>query len=278
MDITMLKQWTIFCAAALLTMGLFGCEAHSRYRVLCFLFDGVPVPRGEVPCDGQSLASVSGEGKNANTGKAVARNYIQHGPYAARLCEGCHQRQTNQLLMPANDLSLYCHVLSVMKKRVHGPVASGSCGVCHDAHGSGNEYLLVSQSQDFCLYCHQRQDVVNISAHQDMDATGCTTCHDAHASNNDHLLREAPNPNDDSSPWVNPKQKPPDKKLATTTAKADGSPSSRNKRKPDAAKLKPGKDQFENYKPLSNKGKEERISGKKVRSSKNDAWGNLITF
>lgn len=272
-----MQRWISLGALALLASGLFGCEAHSRYRVLCFFFDGVPVPRGEVPCDGQSAAGVSGAAKTNVSTAEVARKYSQHGPYAAKMCEGCHQRQTNQLLLPANDLCLYCHVLSVMKRRVHGPVASGSCSICHDAHGSGNEYLLVSNSLDFCLYCHQRQDVMRNAVHQDIENTGCTTCHDAHASNNDFLLRETPDPTDDSSPWVNPRQKPPVKKFART-AKAGESSSDRKKSDPDRPKRKIANEQAPTLKPRPPKVKVERIAEKASRAVKHDAWGGLVSF
>jgi predicted CXXCH cytochrome family protein len=216
----MTKAWTILCVVALLATGALGCNAHTRYRALCLLFDGVPAPPGEVPCDGNGNPLVPGK-MTAKTAAEVARAYVQHGPYAARLCEGCHQRQTNKLLLPVTDLCLYCHVLSVKKKWIHGPVASGGCAVCHDAHGSGNPYLLVSKSQDFCLYCHRSEDVVKSGVHQASDASNCMTCHNAHASDNKYLLRESPGSPDQESPWGQPEQKQPDSKLARTAKAGD---------------------------------------------------------
>jgi predicted CXXCH cytochrome family protein len=223
----MKKRLTILCVAALLATVFSGCEAHSRYRMLCFLFDGVPVPQGEVPCDENGKPLPPGKRNNKGATSQVARKYAQHGPYAARLCEGCHQRQTNKLLLPVNDLCTYCHVLSTKKKRIHGPVAAGGCAICHDAHGSGNEYLLVSKSEDFCLHCHRREDVLNNVVHQAPDASNCSTCHNAHASDNDYLLRDAPGSSNEESPWGAPKQKPLEHNLATT-AMADDVPGRNN--------------------------------------------------
>src|SRR5574341_1283790 len=181
----MMKRSAILCMAAVLLASVTGCEVKTRYRVLCLLFDGVPTPPGMVPCDsdGRPLgSSVVAKSEDAST-----QGYTQHGPYAARLCEGCHQRQTNKLLMAVEDLCFNCHDLSIRKRIVHGPVASGSCVVCHDPHGSGNKYLLVAKSQEFCLHCHKKEDLQKTDAHQDLN-TGCTTCHNAHASDNDYLL------------------------------------------------------------------------------------------
>jgi len=181
-----MKRFTILFISALILAGIVGCEPKTRYRALCLLFDGVPTPPGMVPCDNARPGTVA-VAKSNGSGQEVVVGYKQHGPYAARLCEGCHQRQTNKLLMAKEDLCFNCHDLQIKKRIIHGPVASGSCMVCHDPHGSGNQYLLVAKSQDFCLHCHENKDILRTTSHQNME-NGCTTCHNAHASDNDFLL------------------------------------------------------------------------------------------
>jgi predicted CXXCH cytochrome family protein len=182
----MLKRLTILCISALILVGMLGCEPKTRYRALCFLFDGVPTPPGMVPCDNARVGAIP-VAKSSGNVEQVELAYKEHGPYAAKLCEGCHQRQTNKLLMAKEDLCFNCHDLQIKKRIIHGPVASGSCMVCHDPHGSGNQYLLVAKSQDFCQHCHENRDILRTAAHQNMD-NGCTSCHNAHASDNDFLL------------------------------------------------------------------------------------------
>jgi predicted CXXCH cytochrome family protein len=165
---------------------LFGCEARARYRVLSIFFDGVPNPdaptataAGNQDAGGRVAADKRETGKN---------QYTEHGPYAARLCEGCHQRGTNKLLLPIESLCLHCHSIAMDKKRVHGPIASGGCKVCHDPHSSSNRFLLVSDSKEFCLYCHDKNEISTREVHQGMSEE-CITCHDAHGSDNDFLLK-----------------------------------------------------------------------------------------
>jgi predicted CXXCH cytochrome family protein len=203
----MMKRWTILFFSLLILALAVGCQVQTRYRVLCVLFDGVPPPEGLEPCDDQDRLRKKKKAISGVKEKKELAQYNEHGPYAAKLCEGCHQRQTNKLLMPVEDLCMYCHVFNIVKKNVHGPLASGSCVVCHDPHGSGNRYLLVAKSEEFCLYCHQKSDLAKKTVHQNMDS-GCTTCHNAHASNNDYLLRDAPDEPGGVSPWGQPQQQP----------------------------------------------------------------------
>jgi len=158
-----------------------GCapQTQSQYKMLSFFFDGVPNP----------------EEKQAEVAKVEERKglvqtsiYKEHGPYAAKQCGGCHDRGSNRLIVPKQELCFQCHTLDIRKKYIHGPLASGGCTVCHQPHGSSYAFLLVAEPKEFCLYCHAKEDISRNAVHGEMDAQ-CTMCHDAHGSNEQYLLR-----------------------------------------------------------------------------------------
>jgi predicted CXXCH cytochrome family protein len=176
----MTRNWTLLLTSVLVVAFLAGCEARTRYRVLSFFFDGVPDPD-------KVAALAAAAGKDAGEKKARPI-YRSHGPYEAKMCEACHQRGTNTLSLPMEELCFKCHTLDIRKKYLHGPVAVGGCRVCHEPHGSGRLFLLVSEPQKFCFHCHDEKMVSGNEAHKGVDAP-CTTCHDAHSSENRFLLK-----------------------------------------------------------------------------------------
>ena len=171
---------TMACAC-LAAAVLSGCSSTTSYRVLRIFFDGVPNPE-------EKKAAAAQPG--AVPGKAApSAAFSEHGPYAARLCEACHQKQTNVLIVPKQDLCYRCHDLQLNKKYVHGPLASGGCVVCHDPHSSPYRHLLVAESSTFCLRCHDAGEVSQNPAHQQAGEAQCTDCHDAHMSDHPYLLK-----------------------------------------------------------------------------------------
>jgi len=166
------------CAVAGLSVG---CGATARHKVLTFFFDGVPPLKVAGPAvPAAAPAPVA----------AVAQvRYREHGPYAAKLCNACHDSgATNALIVPRDQLCQRCHTLGLGKKYVHGPLASGGCLVCHDPHSSQYRALLVSASDSFCLRCHERSSLSKSAAHSGGEAD-CTRCHEAHMSDKRYLLR-----------------------------------------------------------------------------------------
>ena len=154
-----------------------GCMTKSNYKVLSFLFDGVPDPEKAVAA-----------GKKEGGKTAGNPNASVHGPYAAKLCEGCHDRSTNRLVRPLQELCVTCHDIQLNKKFIHGPLTTGGCRVCHFPHSSPNRFLLVSDSKDFCFYCHTRSDFERNPAHEGADSR-CILCHEPHMSDTRYLLR-----------------------------------------------------------------------------------------
>jgi len=157
-----------------------GCSTAKHHRVLSFFFDGVPEPAAAAVSDTPAV--------QASVGRQLVRA-AEHGPYAAKLCDSCHDsRVTNALVAPVEQLCVRCHELGEARAYVHGPLASGGCTVCHDPHRSANRFLLVSASDSFCMQCHDRADLSSADGHGG-EAADCTDCHDAHMSDRQFLLR-----------------------------------------------------------------------------------------
>jgi len=173
------KGFTGIAVCVILFACLSGCEPKTRYKALSIFFDGVPNPEEQ---SAEQQTGISGGSKT------LRPTYREHGPYAAKMCDACHDKATNELKMPIEKLCFNCHLIQMDKKYVHGPVAAGGCRVCHDPHGSSFPYLLVSEPRTFCFHCHDEKAVFKNEVHKGVDAP-CTACHDAHSSNNRFLLK-----------------------------------------------------------------------------------------
>jgi predicted CXXCH cytochrome family protein len=175
-----MKQWTVSACILAATVLAIGCKPRSRYETLSFFFDGVPTPQ-----------PTAGPGEQAPAAGARSRQvrYREHGPYAAKMCNACHDPAAfNAIILPIDQLCFKCHEIKLDKKYIHGPLASGGCTACHDPHSSQYPYFLVSESDTFCTYCHDAKALQKVAAHQGTDKQ-CTACHDAHMSNKKYLLK-----------------------------------------------------------------------------------------
>ena len=176
-----MKKWALRVVCILAILFLAGCDARVRYRTLSFFFDGVPDP--------DKIAAVANApGKKGGKQAIPKPRLVNHGPYEAKLCNACHQRATNALVLPVEELCFKCHTIDIKKKHLHGPVAAGGCRICHDPHGTGRPYLLVSEPKKFCYYCHDEKSVAANEVHKGVEAE-CIECHDAHSSDNPFLLK-----------------------------------------------------------------------------------------
>lgn len=180
LSLSPMRRAGTIAVCCMLTALLCGCEATTQYRVLSFLFDGVPPP-------GKTEAAAGRKTKTKPEVKEKVR-LVEHGPYAAKQCEGCHLRGSNRLLVPIEQLCYKCHVIDLEKKYIHGPLSSGGCKICHHPHSSRYPYLLVAEAKDFCFYCHSREDVAKNEVHSGPE-TDCILCHDAHSSDIEYLLK-----------------------------------------------------------------------------------------
>ena len=178
MKVRSVTSWT--CVVALLTLG---CSATSRHKALTIFFDGVPPLKTADTGPGQQAAATT----IGAPSRPVAGS--EHGPYAAKMCNACHEGgATNALIAPNDELCFRCHTIKLDKTFIHGPLASGGCLFCHDPHSSRYPYLLVSESGSFCLGCHDLATVAKIEGHGALNEN-CTTCHDAHGSDAKYLLK-----------------------------------------------------------------------------------------
>ena len=178
---TMATGFLAACVGAGVLLSI-GCSAAARHKALTDLFDGVPPLQSTDRTQGQPAASAKGAPARPFTGS-------EHGPYAAKLCNGCHESGlTNALVAPKDELCFRCHTFRMDTKFTHGPLASGGCLICHDPHSSRYPHLLLSDSGEFCLGCHDREVVAKIEGHGGTIGN-CTECHDAHGSDTKYLLK-----------------------------------------------------------------------------------------
>lgn len=155
-------------------------------------------------------AIIAGEGcANCHAPHASAEPHLMNARMD-RTCMQCHDRP-----VVANDGRKVPSMARVLNesKYLHGPVKSGNCSACHDAHGSNNPRLLTQTfSSSFyapfdlrnfalCFGCHAKETVlaartrvltnfrdgdVNlhyVHVHRQEKGRTCKTCHEIHGSN-----------------------------------------------------------------------------------------------
>lgn len=212
---------------AVLVSGVYlGCNSDTQYKVLNFFFDGVPPPgtqpaprkaRGswDIPPEPGSPEALQGDdGQPAGPSKPAIVILSEHTPYRNRDCFTCHQSESS--LVAAKDspsLCRKCHAAYVdppAGEWVHGPVALGLCGYCHEPHKSQFPSLLTAAPRDLCLRCHAEAALLQLPYHKEAGEKACSTCHDPHMAGNRLLLvdsdtykrrKEDPRPIVEHAPW-----------------------------------------------------------------------------
>lgn len=125
------------------------------------------------------------------------RLYRSHGIVTKKDCSFCHAESSRGYRIEEDNAPLCnkCHEDKGSGAYVHGPVAVGSCTVCHDPHGQTNPYLLVRTGEDLCFQCHTAADalahllVQGAGDKSFLREKGCNFCHDPHNGDRKFLLR-----------------------------------------------------------------------------------------
>lgn len=132
----------------------------------------------------------------------VSGSEWRHFPSSSLLCRTCHQlgADVDQLVVPTGKVESLCFDCHLNKKKwtgmshIHGPVGTGDCTICHDPHGSGNEFQLWADGKSkLCVVCHEGmkkftdEGPKNLVVHGILTARGCVACHSPHAT--DHRFQ-----------------------------------------------------------------------------------------
>ncbi len=123
--------------------------------------------------------------------------YVFHTEGVEDQCLKCHvvgdDTASAQGVMALNTLCLKCHNPLMSERFVHGPIAVGTCAVCHSFSSRPNKYELNQDSFDLCLLCHvKKAEALKAAAntHGPLGAALCDICHEPHSSPNYSQLRQ----------------------------------------------------------------------------------------
>lgn len=126
------------------------------------------------------------------------RLYRSHGMLTRKDCFVCHDERARSYAIAIADVELCskCHDRRPAAKFIHGPVAIGSCTVCHDPHGQTNAAFLVASGEALCFRCHTEADALKHllirapGSGNFLRDKGCVFCHDPHQADRRFLLRQ----------------------------------------------------------------------------------------
>ncbi|MEN8118801.1 MAG: cytochrome c3 family protein [Bacteroidota bacterium] len=178
----------LFFLFVLISSYFIACSPQKSYKVLSFLFDGVPEPSPD------KLVELNDTVYQTDS-VVIASNRISqplmfyHSPYKKKECTICHDRNSmDKTVEPQPKLCYKCHDNYNDKfEFIHGPVGGGYCTSCHNAHKSKSDHLLLRSSQQLCIHCHDSILVFKNRYHLNNDISNCIECHNPHGGENRYM-------------------------------------------------------------------------------------------
>lgn len=127
----------------------------------------------------------------------IRERFRTHIPDNDRACINCHRLKQDLTRASTGTYAAVnpcyeCHkdkIGEFTRDYIHGPVAGGSCTICHDPHGSIYDNSLVSPVPVLCPSCHGMEESKDMDVQHRPFAIGrCDECHDPHSTNNKWVL------------------------------------------------------------------------------------------
>ncbi|MHC4205828.1 MAG: outer membrane protein assembly factor BamB family protein, partial [Planctomycetota bacterium] len=142
------------------------------------------------------LAAVVVPGAAVNAGNDSEGTWGLHEPL--KNCVSCHGDRSEkatadrpELVAPVPKLCYGCHKEFLTPDGwVHGPVATGTCLLCHESHKTENKSLLRKPVPELCYQCHSTDSLKSVANHSDKSYQNCSVCHEGHVSPGRMLLKQ----------------------------------------------------------------------------------------
>lgn len=125
--------------------------------------------------------------------------FNKHTKAENKTCFLCHELSSNLKAIvdeqtQSKNPCYKCHedkMKSFKQEYVHGPIAGGSCLICHAHHGSEYEHILNLPEDRLCFECHEdvEKQVNATVVHKPFIEGKCGGCHDPHSTNNEWVLK-----------------------------------------------------------------------------------------
>lgn len=132
---------------------------------------------------------------------SLKESFSKHTQGNNKTCLMCHQLSSNLKAIideqnKEKNPCYKCHddkIKSFDREYVHGPIAGGSCMICHSMHGSKNEHHLNFPESMLCFECHDdvEEQINLLTVHKPFMEGNCVGCHDPHSTNNEWILKKS---------------------------------------------------------------------------------------